>query len=62
MCFILDMGLDADKISLDVMDELMGNTSSGIETINFEASTAPSESCTPSPHLYPDLNSLALGN
>ena len=56
------MGVNADQIKLDVMDELMGNTSPGIEIINFEASTAPSESCTPSPHLYPDLDSLALGN
>ena len=54
------MGVNADQIKLDVMDELMGKTSPGIETINFEASTSPSESCTP--HLYPDLNSLALGN
>ena len=56
------MGVNADQIKLDVMDELMGNTCSSIETIDFEASTAPSESCAPSPHLYPDLNSLALGN
>ena len=56
------MGVNADQIKLDVLDELMGNTSPGIETIDFETSTVPSESCAPSPNLYPDLNSLALGN
>ena len=55
--FHLDIGEDADKIRLDVLDELMGNNSPGLKT------TAPSESCnTSSPHLYPDLRSLALGN
>ena len=51
------MGKDADKIGLDVLDELMGNKSPGLKT------TVPSESCiTSPPHLYPDLRSLALEN
>ena len=52
---------DADKISLDVLDGLMGNPR-GLGNTNAVAATAPSETHAPASQLYPDLNALALGS
>ena len=59
--FYLDMEEDADKISLDVLDGLMGNPP-GLSNTNAVAATAPSETHAPASQLYPDLNALALGS
>ena len=52
---------DADKISLDVLDELMGNPP-GLSNTNAVSTTGSSETHASASHLYPDLNALALGS